>query len=234
MSNPVESSSPEAAIDDSAQIARAARRDSRRRTTIVTVSMLATVAVIGLTWSVWPTGTSTTASTQAADQPVVSTPIPTAAAAARPSAAPSASPVPDLLPPAAATTHVADFLAAAAAIAPDATDTSDRLSKVASGAIIAEIENDQQELVANGWTQEGTPTVVSLTIVSADATAIPPTTVAEACIDSSDVVTLDSDGKSLAGAGNDQTHRALNIFTLQQSGSTWRVISRTFPADTTC
>jgi len=234
MSNPADPSPPEPATGDSAAGARAARRDSRRRTAIVTVSMLATVAVVGLAWELWPTGTSTTASTVTTDQTPAPNPIPATSSAAPPSATPSASPVPDLLPPAEASAQVADFLAATAAIAPDATDTSDRLSKVASGAIISEIENDHQELVANGWTQEGTPTVASLTIVSADATAVPPTTVAEACIDSSDVVTLDSDGKPLAGAGNDHAHRALNIFTLQQNGSTWRVISRTFPADTTC
>lgn len=213
---------------------KAARRSSRRQTAVITASMLVTVVVVGLAWLAWPTAQGTVASSATSDQPsVTSTPAPSASTTSTPSTSPSAPATPGVLPPAEATTQVADFLAAAAAIAPDSTKTADTLSKVASGAIISEIENDQQELVANGWTQTGAPTVTSLTIVSTDAAATPATTVVEACVDSTSVVTLDSDGKPLA-ATPDQANRALNIFTLQQDGSSWRVIARTFPDNTTC
>ena len=236
MSIPGEASAPAADTEAAAGTA-AARRRSPRRTTLVTASLLATVAVIGMAWAAWPTEQSTLTSSVASDQPHAAptpTPTPTPSASTPPPAATHAPAIPGALAPAEASAQVADFLATAATLAPDAPDTVDQLAKVASGAIVAEIANDQQEFVANGWTQKGTPVVASLIILSADATATWPTAVVQACIDSSDVVTLDSDGTPLAGPGNDHTHRALTLFTLQRNGSSWRVISRTFPDDTTC
>lgn len=239
MSAPVGSSTPEDGVTQKPATQRSA---SRKRIALVTVTLLAAVAVVGVAWDAWPAGKSSTAEGSPAtppqpDQASTSTPTSTptlSPSAPNPTSSPSTPATPSLPPLKDATVTVSEFLAAAAIIAPDAPDTADQLAKVAAGSIIAEIENDQQELVANGWTQEGTPVVHSISLVSNDATATPPSAVAQACIDSSAVVTFDSDGKPLAGPGDAKPDRAMNIFKLQHDGTSWRVTARTFPDDTTC
>lgn len=247
MSAPAGSPTPKDGVTQKPPVRRSA---TRKRIAWVTVALLATVAVVGVAWDAWPAGKSSTAEGAPAtpNQPVEAststpTPTPTSSATSTPTSSPSApistpSPstpaTPNPPPLKDATVTVSDFLAATAIIAPDAPDTADQLAKVAAGSIIAEIENDQQELVANGWTQKGTPIVDSLSIVSNDATATPPSAVVQACIDSSAVVTFDSDGKPLAGPGDAKPDRALNIFKLQRDGTSWRVTARSFPNDTTC
>jgi len=153
---------------------------------------------------------------------------------------PSATPAPPVSPVTAppgiitkelATKMVTGFVASAAPPSPG-TDVADRLSTVATGAILTELENRDQELQANGWTLSGDPIVKSVTILNSKLTASPPMALVQACVDSSTVVTLDADGKPVGGPRS--TPAALNLYSLQQDAGIWRVISRTFPNDPAC
>ncbi|MEO6200345.1 MAG: hypothetical protein ABIX44_04175, partial [Cryobacterium sp.] len=136
---------------------------------------------------------------------------------AGPSATPAPRPSPVTAPPGVitkelATRMVTGFVVSAAPLDPGS-DVADRLSTVAKGAILAELENRDQELEANGWTLSGKPVVKSVTILSSNLTASPSTALVQACVDSSKVVTLDSDAKPVGGPP--PTSAALNLYSLQ-------------------
>jgi hypothetical protein len=135
-----------------------------------------------------------------------------------------------------ADTALRSFLASVAAIPASTSSTKvpAQLAGVASGAIVSAIENQQQELTANGWTRHGTPLIASVTVISKNLTASTPTATVSACIDSSSVTTLDSSGKSIRAADDKSSQRAINIYTLNQRGNTWVVTAQTFPDDTKC
>ncbi|AMB57553.1 lipase chaperone [Microterricola viridarii] len=212
-------------------------KSSARRRIITAIAALAALAIaaaawVALTQSPTPTATGPVASSRpstATEGAPAQSPAATAPAAPAPTAGAAA----PLTPETVADT-VTTLVTAAAELSPDATEPPEQLAAVASGAILDEIKNDQLELQANGWTRTGTPKVLDVTIVSSDTTSTPATVVTQACIDSSDVQTLDSDGASLQGAGTAGPHRALNIFTFEQSGTSWRIIARSFPDETTC
>jgi hypothetical protein len=152
-----------------------------------------------------------------------------------PVATPAPKPSPVIAPPGVitkelATTMVTGFVASAAA--PRSIDAPDQLSTVAKGAILAEIENMDEELASNGWTLSGKPVVKSVTIVSTNLTGAPPTALVQACIDSSKVATLDSSGRPVGKATDSPP--ALNLYSLQQDAGVWRVVARTFPNDPAC
>jgi hypothetical protein len=133
-----------------------------------------------------------------------------------------------------ATTTVGMFLHQLAQVTPATQDVKAALASVATGAIIDAIQNQQQELKSNGWTQRGTAIVTSASITARDLTKAAPTATVSACIDSSDVITLDSTGKPITGAGSPTTNRAINIYGLQQVDGRWMVVSQTFPDNPTC
>jgi hypothetical protein len=141
--------------------------------------------------------------------------------------------VPTPLPPEQAKIAAKKFLDASVTVDPAAPDSNAGLGDAASGAILAEVENDAQELEANGWTRQGSATIEALTIVSSDSSTDPATVVAQACVDSSKVMTLDYDGKPVGTSGS-AGQRALNIYTLQDIAGTWKVVARTFPDNPTC
>jgi hypothetical protein len=109
-----------------------------------------------------------------------------------------------------------------------------RLAEVASGPILLEIANEQQELQSNGWTLEGSPTVTSLSVVASDLTVSPPRVTVRACVDSSAVVTLDSTGTPLNSGATELPRRFINLYTLEQTAGQWRVTDRSFPNDPAC
>lgn len=103
------------------------------------------------------------------------------------------------------------------------------LSDVATGAIVKELGNEQLELDSNGWTQTGQSVVDSVKVLrTTDHGAT-----VQACIDSSAVKLLDSEGKPIGTPSADR--RALNIYTLvQNTDGTWQVADRSFPDNPTC
>jgi len=157
---------------------------------------------------------------------------PSTDAADAPASAPSSVPTPTATDPAVpastltttvADTTVASFLAAVATVQPA------DFAKVASGAILEELQNDAQELEANGWSRTGVAEVDGVTVLESDDAK--GTATVEACVDSSDVATLDQNGDRLNPEG---TARALNLYSLARTDGAWRVVSRTFPDDTAC
>ena len=211
---------------------------SRRRAMLVGLSAAVTLPLCLAAWASLP-APATGAAEKAAP--------PAAAEGGTISAAAPAAPSPTATPPGAsktaplgalnkelATSTVKGFLDSVAAIDPTSKSLGAKLSAVARGAIVDELENEQQELESNGWTQRGKASVKSVTIISTNLTATPPTAVAQACVDSSKVVTLDADGRPLAGTDPAAAHAALNIYSLQQDGGTWRITARTFPDDPAC
>ena len=141
--------------------------------------------------------------------------------------------VPTPLSPAQANAAAKKFLDSSIAVDPAAPDSNVGLGDAASGAILSEVENDTQELEANGWTRQGVATIEALTIVSSDSSTDPATVVAQACVDSSKVMTLDHSGKPVGDSGS-VIQRALNIYTLQYIAGAWKVVARTFPDNPTC
>jgi len=129
---------------------------------------------------------------------------------------------------------VSTFVTTSAKASPVQADVKPQMKNIASGAIIAELQNEAQELQSNGWKMTGTPTVSKIKVVSEKLKSSPPTAVISACVDSSGVKTLDSSGRPLQGKGDPTDDTATNIFTLQQEGSAWRVTARTFPDNPSC
>ncbi len=133
-----------------------------------------------------------------------------------------------------ATSTLSIFLRKVATIGPKTKHVPSVLATVASGAIVAEIENSQAELKTDGWSQKGVPVVASVRILKSDPKSAKPTATVEACVDSSKVVVYDSKGKVIPMAGGKAAARALNIYSLQRTDGRWRVISRTFPNNPNC
>lgn len=110
----------------------------------------------------------------------------------------------------------------------DSNDLETLLGNVAAGDYLAELETQWQEIVANGWSIEGSPKVVSTEVgevVDNNVEVI-------ACVDSSEVRTIDANGKPI---GQNTVSPARHIFMLGQgSDDTWRITSHSFPNDPAC
>ncbi|WP_217181696.1 hypothetical protein [Streptomyces sp. AC495_CC817] len=113
-------------------------------------------------------------------------------------------------------------------------DLAELLKNIAVGSYSKELEAQWQELISQGWTMSGTPTIVSSEVTALDTDSSPPTASVTACIDSSDVAMLDSAGAPI-GDASAQMPRALHLFTLTQGDDgIWRISSHSFPNDPKC
>lgn len=113
-------------------------------------------------------------------------------------------------------------------------DLAALLKDVAVDAYAAELEAQWQELVSQGWSITGTPTLVSSIVTSMSTDSDPATAEVTACIDSSAVSILDSAGNPI-GDDSAKTPRALHLFTLVQGADdVWRIANHSFPNDPTC
>lgn len=98
----------------------------------------------------------------------------------------------------------------------------------------AELEAQWQELLAQGWSMQGSPTLISTEVTSLDTATTPATANITACVDSSAVTLLDAEGAPV-GDQSAKTPRALHLFTLVQgSDDIWRIAAHSFPNDPTC
>ena len=130
----------------------------------------------------------------------------------------------------------AEVITAAAAVPLAEHETDEELARrfadLASGAYLAELEAQWQELLANGWTIEGAPEVVSAEIEREDREAR--SAVVLGCLDSSGVVTRDAAGDPI-GPPDARAARALHRFTLTEGeDDVWRVSRHDFPDDPAC
>lgn len=105
----------------------------------------------------------------------------------------------------------------------------------AHGPILSELQNDQQELVDNGWTRHGSAVIVSIAVASApDLTQTPITAVVNACIDSSSIELLDSNSKRISPLRTSARQRSMNSYTVSHADNHWSVVSRSFPDKASC
>jgi len=166
-----------------------------------------------------------------------------------PSGAPSGSPTPVVTAtpaPAADPTAVGDLdddaaldvietaLTAPFATVGTAADLQELLKNIAVDAYAEELEAQWQELISQGWTISGTPTLVTAEVTSLDADAQVPHATVTACVDSSEVVISDAAGDRI-GDPAAMTPRALHLFALLQGeDGVWRISEHSFPNDPNC
>lgn len=101
-----------------------------------------------------------------------------------------------------------------------------------TGAYASALEAQRAEFADMGWTQVGTPRVISLDILEEHPEETPPRAVIRACVDSSDVDILDENGDSLKNEGTPS--RSASLYTLVQTDGTWSVDETTFAEDPDC
>lgn len=170
-------------------------------------------------------------------------PVDGASSQGRPSVQASASPrattpAPDPAPSAKADASVENLQAAVVGFV-DAVDSvsadSDpaAFADVVSGAARDELEAQQLEFAANGWSLTGDTKVDGVSVLASDPAGNPPSARVQACVDSSAVVVVDADGKPVP-SNPDAVRRALNIYDLNFVDGVWRVVSHSFPDDPTC
>lgn len=118
---------------------------------------------------------------------------------------------------------------------PDSEDAlADALTDVAVEGYAAELEAQWLELTSQGWSTTGSPRVESLEITELDTTSDPATAEMTACIDSSEVTTVDAEGASI-GDPSAVSPRAFHLFTMVQGDDgIWRISSHSFPNDPSC
>ena len=225
---------------DETQDAPTRRRAPGKRTLAIATAAVAALALSASTYLSWPGWTQENSAGGEAAAGGTRSSNGIVAVGPRPDPAPNDAPglankpdVPTPLPPEQAKVAVKKYLDSSVAVNPAASGSGDDLTAAASGAILAEAQNDTQELEANGWTREGFASIEALIIVSSDTAIDPATVVAQACVDSSKVRTLDHDGKPVGSSGS-TVQRALNIYTLQYVSGAWKVVARTFPDDPSC
>lgn len=125
-------------------------------------------------------------------------------------------------------------LAAPIGTAGTSADLEAVLKDIAVDSYAAELEAQWQELISQGWSIKGSPTLVTTEVTSLTSDTDPPTAQITACIDSSAVSILDANGDPI-GDDSAKTPRALHLFTLVQgSDDIWRIANHSFPNDPTC
>lgn len=208
----------------------------RPRVLVVGLGCLLVAGGVALWWAGWP-GTAAPAPVSQTSNSAPPTPISSPAAETDVDAVtePKATSAEDSAgSPDDATNVVTSFLKVLGHSGPDGGTDESAIEEVAAGAILEEIKNSNQELEANGWKSQGVSTVKSLTILSQELTDSSATMTVQACVDSSAIVVTDSMNVPIVGEGENRNDSALNIFTIQKSDESWRIVARTFPNNPAC
>ncbi|WP_158590156.1 IMS domain-containing protein [Amnibacterium setariae] len=153
----------------------------------------------------------------------------------------SVEPLSAVTPPAAAARRRIDDHSAAAIVstysrsvsALTARSSADELAQVVTGEALQEVQAQVLELKANGWSVRGAPRIAELRVLRSHLDSTVPTATVEACVDSRDVRTVDSAGKTVL-ANPHASRRALNLYDLAYRDGAWRVDAHGFPSDTRC
>ena len=122
------------------------------------------------------------------------------------------------------------FLTASDDAAASPEEGIEKLDEIASGAILRELEIEYTELAAYGWTRHGNATLSDVTVLKSTERSAR----VQACVDVSDVVIKDAEGKPIPSAADVGTPRSVTIFTLEREGADWRLTERSFPTDPSC
>lgn len=96
-----------------------------------------------------------------------------------------------------------------------------------------EVQARAAELESNEWSQDGTVEVVGLDFTSVDVTAATPVVQIQACLDDTDVVTVDKTGRPLQPPSG-ETRRIAHLYSVQLVDGAWLVAEHTFPDESTC
>lgn len=194
---------------------------SKRRLWPVAVTLLAAAGVAAAALNMWGTDAHPPAA-----QPSTAgkTEFPTAIAAE-----PTAPTEEGALTVETATEVVQHIIATPFVAVESAADLEAQFTPVASGAYLAELEAQWQELVAWGWHIEGVPEVLFAEVGEVRDGRVRVT----ACVDTSEVQLRDAEG-TLIGEPQQQPP-ALHEYTLaqEQSGS-WRIEAHTLPDNPVC
>lgn len=103
---------------------------------------------------------------------------------------------------------------------------------VADGSLLDSIENSVLEYSENRWTQVGSPTLVSATVLDVDDSDAGPVAVLEVCLDHSEVDLVDAGGVSLTN--RDSEMRVRSILTMRFLDDRWVATQQDFTDQLTC
>lgn len=205
----------------------------RRHVSVWVVAFSAALAMVAIAWATIA-GTAPQSSTVPMTGPAFATPATSAPGTPSPTGKDAPVTATRDLTPAAAKDLIGQLLASVGDASADPVQNRE-LRGIAGGMILAELQNRQNELIANGWKQTGTEVVVSVSVKELNADSSPPVATVEACIDSSDVVLLDASNVPIVSGTPAAERRAVNIYTLGWTEADgWRVADRTLPDDARC
>lgn len=205
---------------------------SASRARSIGLGVIVAIAVVGAlgTWAV-SNELSSTPNASRAGAATKSSPTPTPTVTPAPAATPTAD---GKLDDAQSLAVVKAALTAPVAKVGTEVDLDELLKNVATGAYVAELQAQWQELNSQGWTISGSPKIVSSKVTALDTASATPTAQVTTCVDSSAVRILDSAGKPI-GSPSAMTPRALNLFSLVQGEDhVWRISTHSFPNNPTC
>ncbi|WP_154402142.1 hypothetical protein [Ornithinimicrobium cavernae] len=114
---------------------------------------------------------------------------------------------------------------------PDEADL-DQVVTVTDGPAEGQLLASIAEFESNGWSQKGTPQVISSTVQSVDLDNVPPTVVLDVCLDHSGVDIVDDAGASMVDPAADK--RVLTTFTMHYLGDRWVLHEQSFPVEVEC
>lgn len=108
----------------------------------------------------------------------------------------------------------------------------DAVVSVTGGNLLSDVESTVLEYTENGWTQDGTPELVSSSVLEVDEESTPAVARVEVCLDYSPVTRLDANGESLTDPEAEQ--RVRSIFSLEFVDGRWVAVDQTFEAAISC
>lgn len=203
--------------------------DAKRRSKALWISIAVVVLIAAGTIVAF--ALSTSGGGNGAGTPGAASPTPTVTATPAPAGPPT---VAGELDADEALVTIETALAAPIGTAGTSADLEAVLKDIAVDSYAAELEAQWQELISQGWSIKGSPTLVTTEVTSLTSDTDPPTAQITACIDSSAVSILDANGDPI-GDDSAKTPRALHLFTLVQgSDDIWRIANHSFPNDPTC
>lgn len=111
-------------------------------------------------------------------------------------------------------------------------DTIKAIEEMSTGAAAGEYTSSAAEHAMTGTHTEGTSTVVGNPRMTETTYKGQPARLLEVCVDSSNVKTVDKDGKELPS--DNTPKRSLNIYTLVQVDGKWKIAEHDWPNNANC
>lgn len=108
--------------------------------------------------------------------------------------------------------------------------------EIATGFMLGELQASAQEQAVVGQRQIGDAVITSITPITVNIDADPPSMTLLVCVDVSDIDVLDAAGNSLKASLYNPGHPVPHIYGAQFLDNTWKIATHSFPedADGTC